>query len=157
MTMTQETRHEARELDRLLTPLARALGAVRETLAGWDAATIRDAGELIARHSAEGSGDADLIAAEAVLVDALIRAHAGQLVRSARQLDVTVSRDSARWTLSASAEHTEVVRRQFDSEKAALEAGEALHELLKMQGRAGEFFSEWGRTTNNPFAPAIPF
>jgi hypothetical protein len=78
-------------------------------------------------------------------------------VRNARQLDVTVSRDRGRWTLSASAEHTEVIRRQFDSEKAALEAGEALHELLKMQGRDGEFFREAERTTNNPFAPAIPF
>lgn len=138
-----EARTEAldtgRELDRLAQPLARALGAIRLTVAGWDEAAIWNASAAIEKCSPLDHTDPDLCEAERILRAALDRANAERMARNAPWLAVEIRCDKGRWTLSAWHDRGEAMRREFASFAEAKAAGETLHAFLGLQGRANEF------------------
>jgi len=141
---TTETPNTGRELDRLAQPLARALGTIRTTLAGWDDPTIWNA--LAALHGEGGAlrdypgdlGDADLIQADRILCDALDRAKAERMARNAPWLAVDIRCDRGRWTLCAWHDQGEAMRREYASFAEAKAAGETLHAFLTLEGRDNE-------------------
>ena len=136
---TTEAPDTGRELDRLAQPLARALGTIRATLAGWDEAAIRNALAAIDMCSPLDPADPDLCEAERILRDALDRANAEQIARNAPSLAVDVMCDKGRWTLCAGHDRGEAMRREFASFAEAKAAGETLHAFLGLQGRGSEF------------------
>jgi hypothetical protein len=140
--MKAEPRNTGRELDRLAQPLARALGTIRTTLAGWDEAQIWNAVAALEKCSPLDPGDPDMCEAERILRDALDRANAERMARNAPWLGVDVICDNGRWTLSAWHDRAEVLRREYPDFAAARAAGETLHAFLGLEGRAREFSYE---------------
>ena len=142
---TTDAPNTGRELDRLAQPLARALGTIRSTVAGWDEAAIWNAMAAIDKCSPLDPADPDLCEAERILCDALERANAERIARNAPWLDVHISCDKGRWTLCAGHDRGEAMRREFASFAEAKAAGEVLHALFKMQGRGRELTWETPR------------
>ena len=136
---TTDAPDTGRELDRLAQPLARALGTIRSTVAGWDEAAIWNAMAAIEKCSPLDPADPDLCEAERILRDALDRANAERMARNAPWLAVEIRCDKGRWTLCAGHDRGEAMRREFASFAEAKAAGETLHAFLGLEGRAHEF------------------
>lgn len=149
----------SRELDRLAQPLARALGTIRLTLAGWGEAQIWNAIAILDRCSPPDRADPDLSEADAILRGALDHANAERLARSAPSLDVHISCVRGRWTLSAGHDQGDAMLGEFANFDEAKAAGETLHAFLALQGRAHEFSWESPHRTDRPrdFDTDIPF
>lgn len=145
--MKTEAPDTGRELDRLAQPLARALGNIRSTVAGWDEAAIWNAIAAIDKCSPLDPADPDLCEAERILRDALDRANAERIARNAPWLDVHILCDNNRWVLTAWHDRGDAMRREFASFAEAKAAGEVLHALFKMLGRGRELTWETSRTT----------
>lgn len=160
MTDTKtEALDTSREIDRLAQPLARALGTIRLTLAGWGDAQIWNAIAAIDKCSPLDRADPDLCESERILRNALDHANAERLARNAPWLAVEIRCDKGRWTLSAGHDHGDAMLREFANFDEAKAAGDTLHAFLALQGRAHEFSWESPHRTDRPrdFDTDIPF
>jgi hypothetical protein len=128
-----------RELDRLAQPLARALGNIRSTLAGWDEPAIWNALAAIDKCSPLDPDDPDLCGAERILREALDRVNAERIARNAPWLAIGIRCDNGRWTLSAWHDQGDAMRREFASFAEAKAAGETLQAFLTLVGRDAGF------------------
>ena len=139
--MTQiNTEHDTgRDIEALALPLARALHNVRKTIAGWDEAAIWKALDALHNCAPVDPGDPDLCEAERILGDALDRANAERMARNAPWLAVDVACDKGRWTLTASHDQGNALRREFATFEEAKAAGDALFAFLGLAGRAHGF------------------
>lgn len=162
--MTDNTKSEALdtgcELDRLAQPLARALGNIRSTVAGWDEAAIWGAMTAIDKCSPLDRNDPDLCEAERILREALERANSERMARNAPWLAVEIHCDKGRWTLTAWHDRGDAMRREFASFAQAKAAGETLYAFLGLEGRAQELSWEAPREADGAAGgpdPELPF
>lgn len=128
-----------RDLDAMAQPLARALGNIRTTLAGWDKHAIGGALAAMESCSPLDPDDVDLCAAEGILRDALDHVNAELTAKTAPYLCVDVVCKAGRWGLHAWHNQNNVMRCEFETFEEAKAAGETLHAFLKLESRAGEF------------------
>lgn len=156
MTDTTNAPDTGRELDRLAQPLARALGTIRTTLAGWDEPAIWNALAAIDKCSPLDPGDADLCEAERILRDALDRANAQRMARNAPWLAVDIRCDKGRWTLTAWHDRADVLRREYATFEEAKAAGDTLHAFLALEGRDNELSWETPKGTGRTPADLDP-
>lgn len=141
MTDTKKTEapDTGRELDRLAQPLARALGNIRSTLAGWDEPAIWNALAAIDKCSPLDADDPDLCGAERILREALDWASAERIACNAPWLTIDIRCDRGRWNLCAWHNQGNAMQREFASFAEAKAAGDTLHAFLKLVGRDAEF------------------
>lgn len=158
---TTEAPDTGRELDRLAQPLARALGNIRSTVAGWDEAAIWNAIAAIDKCSPLDPADPDLCEAERILREALDRANAERIARNAPWLSVAILGDRDGWTLTAWHDQGDAMRRTFQNFDEARAAADTLHAFLTLEGRGRELSWESPRTADpapcDPDSDPIPF